>query len=319
MARKRLRVCVGADGSGTCFQSVIDGSNFYDFDVVAAYTNNPGCFAMERAARHGIPKIEIDPKAFGKGMEARRQHEVELEKRLDWHDFDVIVMLGDDRLKTGEFIADYAKRGVNVLNTHPAPDPQFRGRNGYAWALGEHPDAVRRNEWTAVTFHRIDAEMDRGNIIAQCPAPIYEGDTVNDLKERGLKVEHFQIVQCLQYLAMGKMSFREEGMATIADNAGMPIASQFNVIGEEIARDGGRHGLEVEINTMNRLWKVRGNGREESGGIRYGTPKNLVFTYAYDIVKKARLHGWDVKFTYDGMNIHPIIMKSDQEKGEKPY
>ena len=320
----RLRVAVGADGGGTCFQSVLDNSNFFNFDAVVAYTNVPGCKAMDRARGHGVPAIELNPSDFGRGRTGRRKHELALQEELAKHEFDAIAMLGDERIKTGEFVANYAEQGIPVLNTHPAPAPQFRGLEGYAWALGEdHKDAVRRNEWTCVTFHTIDKHVDRGIIVAQTLVPVYEKDTEDDLKERGLKLEWGQIAHALDYQSRGRLEFNQETQTSeVLDENGKKfsdyIPSLESTLGDGTPGQPGKAWVEVQSRQPSMRVVPQGE-RVMHLDVTEGIPRNLLFTYAYRQVKDLRQRGVDVTFHFDGINVHPIIMKSDVEKGEKPY
>lgn len=285
--------------------------------ISVVYTNAPGCNAIEgRAKPAGIPAVdEFSPKDF----KTRAEHEKALMELLDAYEFDAIVMLGDERIKTKGFVRHYGEKGIPILNTHPAPPPQFRGLNGYAWALGDHSDAVRRNEWTAVTFHRIDDKVDRGNIIAQSPVPVRDGDTVDDLMERGKNIEYAQIVQCLEYFSEGRLVFPDgEGLAKVLDeDCRTQLSTHVQPIRQALGDLEGK--VTVEIDSENRTWKVRTQRVEYNRNIDPNLPANLLFTYAYDLVKKARQAGKEVDFVFDKMNIHPIIMKQDLDKGEKPY
>jgi folate-dependent phosphoribosylglycinamide formyltransferase PurN len=58
---KKLRLAIGADGGGTCFQSVLDNAKAdnYDFEVACLFTAVPGCGAIGRAQKENIPVIEV--------------------------------------------------------------------------------------------------------------------------------------------------------------------------------------------------------------------------------------------------------------------
>lgn len=313
MAKKGVKFCVGADGGGSCLEAVFEAG----LPVSVVYTNNPGCKAIEeRTKPRGVPAVdELSPKDF----KSRREHEIALMEFLDEYDFGAIVMLGDERVKTAGFVRHYMEKGIPIFNTHPAPLPQFRGLNGYAWAIGQHPDAVRRNEWTAVSFHRIDDQVDRGNIIAQTPEPIYDGDNVDHVMERGKNIEYIQIVQCLRYFSEGRIVFPDgEGLADVLEeNSTVPLSTHVHSIRQTLGDLDGK--VTVEVDSLDRIWKVRTQRVEYNRNVDANIPINLLFTYAYDIVKQARQAGREVDFVFDKMNIHPIIMKSDLEKGEKPY
>jgi len=308
---------IGADGGGSCMQAVIDAG----LPISVVYTNKPGCEAVEvRAKKANIPTIQLNPADFGKGKQGRRAHERELEAQLKDFEFSAVVMLGDDRVKTEYFVDDYTKQGIHVFNTHPAPLPQFRGLEGYAWALGAHKDSVRTNHWTAVTFHRIDGRVDRGNIIAQAPVQMIGGDSVDDLMERGKNVEYDQIVQCLKYHLDGRIIWNpgKNQTADIENGTCSTLREEIPPLEDLMGLPDDKIFLTIDTH----LGKIAAGCASGSHQWSYSIdkiPENLVFTYAYDVVKALRQKGTEVNFTFDGMDIHPIIMKKDEQKGIKPY
>ena len=67
-----------------------------------------------------------------------------------------------------------------IVNQHPAPLPRFRGPIPMSWALREGDTEF----W--ITWHRMDAELDTGAILAQTSVPILDEDTT--VWEMGPKV-----------------------------------------------------------------------------------------------------------------------------------
>ena len=63
---------------------------------------------------------------------------------------------------------------LGAVNQHPAPLPRYRGPLPMAWALREGD----REFW--VTWHRMDAELDTGPILAQATVPIEDDETTID-------------------------------------------------------------------------------------------------------------------------------------------
>lgn len=66
---------------------------------------------------------------------------------------------------------------LGSINLHPAPLPRHRGPIPLAWALRDGD-----SEWGS-TWHRMDAELDTGNVLAQTTIPI--GDDDVDIAEFG--------------------------------------------------------------------------------------------------------------------------------------
>ena len=59
--KRKIRLAIGASGNGSCLDTVIKAhqrSN-YDFEPVVAFSERPGCTAMEKADTAGIPVVEM--------------------------------------------------------------------------------------------------------------------------------------------------------------------------------------------------------------------------------------------------------------------
>ena len=65
----------------------------------------------------------------------------------------------------------------------------LRGQ-GYEFAMGLLPKHPKRLSETKITVHFVDTGVDTGPIVKQVPVPISPDDTIDSLRERGLKVEH---------------------------------------------------------------------------------------------------------------------------------
>ena len=91
---------------------------------------------------------------------------------------------------------DVARLGF--VNQHPAPLPRFRGPIPMSWAFREGDDEV------FVTWHRMDAALDTGPILAQSSVPILDSDeTVWDIGPRVLEATVGLLPQVFERLAAG--------------------------------------------------------------------------------------------------------------------
>ena len=59
---------------------------------------------------------------------------------------------------------------------------------------------------TGVTIHRVNAEYDSGEIVAQTTVPVLENDTPEILAARVLKKEHEFLVEVIADIAVGKIA-----------------------------------------------------------------------------------------------------------------
>jgi phosphoribosylglycinamide formyltransferase-1 len=58
---------------------------------------------------------------------------------------------------------------------------------------------------TGVTVHLVDADYDRGPILAQCRVPVLDGDTADSLAARVLVEEHRLYVETLEKICRGEI------------------------------------------------------------------------------------------------------------------
>ena len=181
----RLKIAVFVSGSGTNLQSIIDNceNGKISAEIVSVVSNNSDAYALERAKKHNIPAIFIESKKY----KNRKEHEQEIIRQLDPFKPDLLVFAGYMRLVSSEFIRYYYNKERNlpgIVNIHPALLPSFPGTDGYG-------DAFKYGvKYSGITIHFIDEGVDTGPIILQETFPRYHTDTLEEFKERGLKIEH---------------------------------------------------------------------------------------------------------------------------------
>ncbi len=350
MMAEKLRIAVAASGSGTCFQSVLDNIQKGDLEaeVVQLITDNPYCKAAERAQKYCIPvlAVEAPPLAMlltkDEGFSGRDRNlaaRVIQEDRIvrgfegmpgliDTHP-QHLVMLGYMRVLTDYFVGRCSAYDIGIWNTHPAPIPEYRGEKGYAWGVGEDRESVRRNGWHCVSFHKVtDSDFDTGPVMSMSPLEIGAGETEASLKERGMRREYEQIRQCLQWLAEGKVAGNDRRISVLN---GMGIGYDTILGLEEFidmapsgrcvldvttsARGGAREGSyfeDVDVRVDVKHAEAGSDSFRAVSSAKAGNaPYNLAFTYAYREVQERRREGYDVQLIFDGLDIHPVVMKKD--------
>ena len=200
---RKLGVLVSGHGSN--LQAIIDAckSGVLDAEVRVVISNNSSSTALGRARNEGIPGYHLSGVTHpGPEELARAIHET-----LKSHDVDVVMLVGYMK-KLGRAVLDgYPGR---ILNTHPALLPGFGGRGMYGQSVHE---AVLEagDRVTGVTIHIVDAEYDRGPVVAQSEMPVLDGDNVETLGARVLEREHEFLVETLGRISRGEIALDAPG------------------------------------------------------------------------------------------------------------
>ena len=175
---RRVRTAVLVSGGGTNLQALLDarGSLIRSAELALVVSNNPRAYALERAAAAGIPALTISAKALG-GREAFEQ---ELQRALELHRIELIVLAGFLTILSPDFTRHWDHR---ILNIHPALIPSFCGKDYYG--LKVHEAALARGvKLTGATVHFVNEIPDGGEILLQKAVEVLPGDTPETLQRR---------------------------------------------------------------------------------------------------------------------------------------
>ena len=92
-----------------------------------------------------------------------------------------------------------------VFNIHPALLPKYGGKGMYG--IHVHRAVIEAHEAeTGVTIHRVNAEYDSGEIVAQTKVPVMADDTAEILAARVLEREHEFLVEVISDIVDGKIA-----------------------------------------------------------------------------------------------------------------
>ncbi|MEW6228657.1 MAG: phosphoribosylglycinamide formyltransferase [Bacillota bacterium] len=190
----RFSIVVLASGRGTNFQAIIDAveRGRLSAKVAGLVCDNPGASALERAARHGIPRLVVTRE----GYPSRSEFERGLVDAVRRFAPDLIVLAGFMRVLGNVFLSAFPGR---IINIHPSLLPAFRGLDAQRQAL-EY--GVR---YSGCTVHFVDGGVDTGPIIGQRVVPVMPDDTVDALAARILVQEHELLVECIKAIAEGRV------------------------------------------------------------------------------------------------------------------
>lgn len=151
---------------------------------------------LDRAQARGLATEVVVPREYAD----RPAFERELVRRLRLHEVEWVCLAGFMRLLSGEFLAAFPERVVNI---HPSLLPAFPGLDA------QHQALAHGAKITGCTVHLVDSGLDSGPIVAQRAIDIAEDDTVESLSARLLTAEHEIYVLAMRRLLSEK--WRIEG------------------------------------------------------------------------------------------------------------
>jgi len=238
---KKIKIGALISGGGTNLQSIIDSceSGKIDGEMIFVGSDNPEAGGLKRADKHSISTFIVDYKkiirsyksepdkiqppedfdlediflkqnlfAHDSDIEKKRLYfttraiaEAELLKKTKPYPVDLMVLAGFMRNLTPYFIDRFNADPDHprIMNIHPALLPAFPGVDGYG-------DTFRYGAKVGgCTVHFIDYGEDSGPIIGQKTFPIEPEDTIETIKEKGLKLEWELYPACIQLFAQGRL------------------------------------------------------------------------------------------------------------------
>lgn len=141
------------------------------------------------AKKARIPFVLVDEKDQQKAEDRL----VEITKR---YDIDLVVLARYMRIMTPNFVWRYPHR---IINIHPSLLPAFPGAFGYAQAF------ERGTKIVGVTSHYVTEELDQGPIIFQDSFRVDSSDTLEDIRQKGQKLEADTLLKAVKMHLDGKL------------------------------------------------------------------------------------------------------------------
>ena len=185
----KTNIAVLVSGGGTNLQALIDAQQrgmFGEGKITAVISSKAGAYALERAAKAGIPGYVIPRKEF----DSNRAMTVALVEKLRELSIDLVVLAGCMVIFTEELVQAYPNA---IMNVHPALIPSFCGEGYYG--LHVHEKALEYGvKLSGATVHFVTAECDGGPIIAQQAVPVLPGDTPEVLQKRIMEQAEWKIL-----------------------------------------------------------------------------------------------------------------------------
>ena len=184
-----LKLGVLVSGGGTNLQAImdaIDAGVITNAEVGLVISNNKGAYALKRAENKGIPARCISPKDYADRADFHKA----LHEKINELKVDLIVLAGYLVKIPEEMVHQYSHR---IINIHPSLIPSFCGVGYYG--LHVHEAVLEKGvKVTGATVHYVDEGMDTGEIIAQKPVMVEEGDTPEILQKRVMEQAEWKLL-----------------------------------------------------------------------------------------------------------------------------
>ncbi len=201
---QNIGLAVLASGRGSNFQAIIDEieAGRIPASIRLLIVDKPGAFAVERARKHSIAHIYLDPREF----QTKDSYFVRIADELKARGVELVILAGFMRIVRRPLIEAFPNR---IMNIHPALLPSFPGFHGQKQAL-EYGTRI-----SGCTVHFVDEGMDTGPVIIQAAVPVLPDDTEETLSDRILKLEHKIFPEAIRLFAEGRL--RIEGRTVNID------------------------------------------------------------------------------------------------------
>jgi len=184
-------------GTGSNMAAIVRAAQAQDWAgrlgarVAAVISNRPDAAGLDAARAAGVVTAAVDHKAFAD----RETFDDALKAEIDRHTPALVVLAGFMRVLTPGFVAHYEGR---IINIHPSLLPAFPGLHTHERAL------AMGCRFAGATVHRVTAELDHGEILAQAVVPVLPGDTPEQLAARVLTQEHLIYPRAVAALLRGQ-------------------------------------------------------------------------------------------------------------------
>ena len=185
----KTKIAVFVSGGGTNLQALIDAADkgaLPSGEIVLVLASSPKAYALERAAKAGIPSAVVSAKTEGSQAAA----EEKMNALLEENGVELIVLAGYLSILSEDFTRRWDKR---ILNIHPSLIPAFCGKGYYG--LRVHEEALRRGvKVTGATVHFVNEIPDGGEILLQQAVEVLPGDTPEVLQRRVMEQAEWKLL-----------------------------------------------------------------------------------------------------------------------------
>ena len=194
-----MRIVILGTGNGSNAEVILKSSlegQLGTAQVVGVFSDVNDSKILTHSRNYNVPGIYLDP--GNKKSIITHNEENNWICEIKASNPDLIVMAGFMRIISKRFLKEFDYR---VINLHPSLLPSFPGKNSIEKAFD------KKVKITGCTVHWVNEEIDGGEIIAQAPVRIMDGDHLDLVKQKIHAAEHMLLPWVIRDLANGTISF----------------------------------------------------------------------------------------------------------------
>jgi phosphoribosylglycinamide formyltransferase 1 len=195
---RKKRIAILISGRGSNMKAILDNvesGRLRDLcDVVLVFSNQYKAKGLKTAKEYGIETKCIESKG-----KKRKEFDKKLVDLLKPYDLDYIILAGFMRILSGVMIEAYENR---IINIHPADTYLYKGAHAYEWAY------ENKMKKTKITVHLVDEGVDTGRILGQKDVDIKHCQSLEEIQNTGLKIEHEFYSEILEKIFTGEIEIQ---------------------------------------------------------------------------------------------------------------
>lgn len=196
-----MKVVILGSGKGTNAEAIMNAASenqLANVEIVGVLSDSRDAMILKYAKSHSIRNAFLEP-----GEHKYRLLDEEEDiwiKAIQELQPDLIVLAGFMRILDSKFLSTFKNK---IINLHPSLLPSFPGLNSIEKAF------EKKVKITGCTVHWVNEKIDEGEIIAQAPVRIMNGDDLNMVKQKVQAAEHMLLPWVIRDLDLGIIPFAE--------------------------------------------------------------------------------------------------------------
>ncbi len=188
----KQRIAIFASGSGSNAMNLIQYfKNHSSIEVVFVMSNRTTAPILEKAKKANVQTYCFTNQEVADSVFLNKVCQKE---KIDW-----IILAGYLRLIPAEFSHQFKNR---IINLHPSLLPNYGGKGMF----GENVHKavlLNKEKETGITIHYVNAEFDKGRIIAKFHCEISPDETVSSLQDKIHRLEHNYLPKVVETEVLG--------------------------------------------------------------------------------------------------------------------